>query len=63
MQYLPLGDLRTCLQKPMPEDEVRTIVEQILQGLQCMRLHDFVHKDLKPAVNAIQPTSKADQID
>jgi hypothetical protein len=48
MEYLPHGDLRKHLVRPLPEDEARTIGRQVLEGLKCMHENGFVHRDLKP---------------
>ncbi|KAH7128953.1 kinase-like domain-containing protein [Dactylonectria macrodidyma] len=48
MEYLPLGDLESCLAKPLSEDEARTITRQVLQGLTFMHEHKFAHRDIKP---------------
>jgi calcium/calmodulin-dependent protein kinase I len=50
MEYLPHGDLSGYLDEfgPLPEHEVQQIAHQILEGLQCMHNHKFVHRDLKP---------------
>lgn len=57
MEYLPLGSLNSdSVPKPMRELDVRLIVRQILQGLEHMRAHGFVHRDLKPDVSEPRPT-------
>jgi serine/threonine protein kinase len=57
MEYLPLGSLRSPhFQKPMRELDVRLIVRQVLQGLEHMRAHGFVHRDLKPDVSGHSQT-------
>ncbi|KAJ5817346.1 hypothetical protein N7447_009579 [Penicillium robsamsonii] len=51
MEYLELGDLHNYLLKkkqPLPELEARSIMSQILEGLDLMHGNDFVHRDLKP---------------
>lgn len=52
MEYLPNGDLEKYLGSPLPEEEARDIVHQVLEGLQFMHENDFTHRDLKPAVSA-----------
>ncbi len=51
MEYLPLGDLETRLQAPLPEDQARVITRQVLQGLVFMHQNKFAHRDLKPGVS------------
>ncbi|KAI8652545.1 Protein kinase domain-containing protein [Fusarium keratoplasticum] len=48
MEYLPLGDLQSYLDNPLPDREARTITEQILQGIDFMHRSKFAHRDLKP---------------
>ncbi|KAL8669334.1 MAG: hypothetical protein Q9168_006070 [Polycauliona sp. 1 TL-2023] len=50
MEYLKHGDLHGYLGSPLPEDQSRNIVLQLLEGLQFMHDFDFTHRDLKPAV-------------
>lgn len=50
MEYLELGSLDSVA-KPMHEDQSRSIVRQILEGLEHMRAHGFIHRDLKPSVS------------
>ncbi|VUC24930.1 unnamed protein product [Clonostachys rosea] len=49
MEYLEHGDLQSHLNRPFPEDEVRDIVFQLLEGLSFMHENGFAHRDLKPA--------------
>ncbi|CAG9984320.1 unnamed protein product [Clonostachys byssicola] len=49
MEYLEHGDLQSHLVRPFPEDEVRDIVFQLLEGLSFMHENGFAHRDLKPA--------------
>lgn len=51
MEYLPLGDLESFLKKPLPESQSRSIVLQILQGLEFMHESQFAHRDMKPGVS------------
>ena len=51
MEYMPQGDLHRFLGSPLPENEGRSIVAQILDGLQFMHEYDFAHRDLKPKVS------------
>lgn len=52
MEYCPYGDLGTYLktQGPVPENTVKDIASQILQGLSLMHAEGFAHRDLKPSV-------------
>lgn len=50
MEYFRLGSLRSA-PKPMREVEGRSVIRQILQGLEHMRAHGFIHRDLKPDVS------------
>lgn len=53
MEYIPLGDLEQNTQAQggiVPENGIREIVVQILEGLKIMHLENFVHRDLKPKV-------------
>ncbi|KAG0123956.1 kinase-like domain-containing protein [Tuber indicum] len=48
MEYFERGDLRRRLNKPLPEDVVQRITEQVLNGLQVMHENGIAHRDLKP---------------
>ncbi|RSM14886.1 hypothetical protein CEP52_001103 [Fusarium oligoseptatum] len=48
MEYLPLGDLQSYLNNPLPDCEARTITEQTLQGIDFMHRSKIAHRDLKP---------------
>lgn len=48
MEYLPNGDLSNCIKEPLPENECKLIVAQLLEGLSFMHEHGFAHRDLKP---------------
>lgn len=50
MEYLPLGDLQSYLNNPLPDSEARTITEQTLQGIEFMHRSKIAHRDLKPKV-------------
>lgn len=50
MEYFPNGDLINCVEKPLPEPEVRILSYQLLAALQSMHQKDFAHRDLKPSV-------------
>jgi serine/threonine protein kinase len=55
MEYLEIGDLLTYLyHKPsLPENEVKEIAYQILDGLNMMHENGFSHRDLKPEVSSL----------
>ena len=50
MEYFELGDLRKYLRPtvPLPEDECRDVIRQLLAGLDIMHDDSFAHRDLKP---------------
>ncbi|KAE9363175.1 kinase-like protein [Stipitochalara longipes BDJ] len=48
MEYLPLGDLATCVPATIEENEVKQITAQIFRGLEIMHAEGFAHRDLKP---------------
>jgi serine/threonine protein kinase len=52
MEYFPLGDLRRSMEAspPFTEESAADIVQQLLQGIQCMHESGFAHRDLKPGV-------------
>lgn len=52
MEYFPLGDLQKYIDSndPMPEDDAREVVYQVLEGLSLMHAELFVHRDVKPGV-------------
>lgn len=53
MEYVPLGDLESNVgqAKKIAEIEARSIIEQLLSGLEIMHAESFAHRDLKPQVN------------
>ena len=51
MEYFPNGDLINCVEKPLPELEVRIISYQLLAALQSMHQKNFAHRDLNPSVS------------
>ncbi|CUS11460.1 unnamed protein product, partial [Tuber aestivum] len=48
MEYLEEGDLRNHSRTPLPQETVRTISKQLLQGLKVMHQEGIAHRDLKP---------------
>lgn len=50
MEYLELGDLHQCVSGPMPEEEAKLIVLQLIEALEFMHQKSFAHRDLKPSV-------------
>lgn len=50
MEYLEHGDLNRYLYQPLPEDQVKSIVLQLAEGLVHMHDNGFAHRDLKPLV-------------
>jgi serine/threonine protein kinase len=53
MEYFPLGDLQNYLSLPLPENEVKQITSQVLEGLTFMHDNGFAHRDLKPTVSLV----------
>ncbi|KAG0643257.1 kinase-like domain-containing protein, partial [Tuber brumale] len=49
MEYLPEGDLTKHIDTPLPQETVRNISKQILEGLIVMHQNGIAHRDLKPA--------------
>lgn len=52
MEYCELGDLQGYLSSNprLPEQQAQEITFQLLEGMRYMHVHDFAHRDLKPAV-------------
>src|SRR5213079_717188 len=50
MEYFSHGDLSSFIEKGIPEEEVKLITIQLLEGLTIMHENLFTHRDLKPAV-------------
>ena len=50
MEHLSEGDLTKRIGSPLPQETVRTISKQILDGLEVMHQKGIAHRDLKPAV-------------
>ncbi|PUU79037.1 kinase-like domain-containing protein [Tuber borchii] len=49
MEYLKEGDLTRHIGSPLPQESVRNISKQILEGLKLMHQQGIAHRDLKPA--------------
>ncbi|VUC28868.1 unnamed protein product [Clonostachys rosea] len=49
MEYYQWGDLSRHLYSPLPEEEVRQIISQVLEGIVYMHEKGFMHRDLKPS--------------
>ncbi|KAJ0419060.1 kinase-like domain-containing protein [Aspergillus carlsbadensis] len=47
MEYLEHGSLASHLSRPLPEDEVKHITFQVLEGLSSLHESGFVHRDIK----------------
>lgn len=54
LDYLPLGDLQTFVEKhgPLAEQDAHQIVSQVLHGLGIMHEAGFAHRDVKPQVRS-----------
>jgi len=50
MEYLQEGDLTKYIGKPLPQETVKTISMQILEGLKVMHQEGITHRDIKPTV-------------
>jgi serine/threonine protein kinase len=59
MEYMPGGDLEASLldlesltesELAIPEEDIKEITSQILEGLKIMHAEGFAHRDLKPKV-------------
>jgi serine/threonine protein kinase len=51
MELARYGDLHDCIERPLPEIEVREITRQIVEALEIMHSKKFAHRDLKPSVS------------
>jgi serine/threonine protein kinase len=56
-EYVEGGDLRGLLSRgrPLPIDQVRSIVSQVGEALKCLHEKGIIHRDLKPE-NVLRPT-------
>jgi serine/threonine protein kinase len=59
MEYMPGGDLEANLLHleslkehglAIPEEDIKEIASQLLEGLKIMHAEGFAHRDLKPKV-------------
>lgn len=48
MEYCPNGDLKKCIGKGIPENQINNIAVNILKGLYALHINGKVHRDLKP---------------
>jgi hypothetical protein len=53
MEYFPLGDLEKFMRDspPFSEEASMQIVQQLLEGVECMHENGFAHRDIKPGVS------------
>jgi calcium/calmodulin-dependent protein kinase I len=56
MEYFPLGDLQNYMieYSPIPEQDVREVIYQVLEGLHYMHHEGYAHRDIKPGVSCRQ---------
>jgi len=57
MEYFQEGDLTRHIGTPLPQETVRNISKQVLEGLKAMHQEGIAHRDLKPAVYSLPDTS------
>ncbi|KAJ0414557.1 kinase-like domain-containing protein [Aspergillus carlsbadensis] len=62
MEYLRFGNLERYMNRSFSEDEARTIVLQVLEGLRFMHEDGFAHRDPKPANMFVASTGPAWQV-
>lgn len=48
MEYIPCGDLESCIEAGLTESDVRQIAYQVLDGMRIMHDLDLAHRDIKP---------------
>ncbi|OJJ97464.1 hypothetical protein ASPACDRAFT_123332 [Aspergillus aculeatus ATCC 16872] len=48
MEFFPLGDLEGHISESLPEEEVKDITTNLLNGLRIIHAEQFTHRDLKP---------------
>ncbi|RAH43214.1 kinase-like protein [Aspergillus brunneoviolaceus CBS 621.78] len=48
MEFFPLGDLESHISESIPEEEVKDITTNLLNGLRIIHAEQFTHRDLKP---------------
>jgi len=50
MEYPQDGDLTKYIGEPLPQETVKTISVQILEGVKIMHEEGMAHRDVKPSV-------------
>jgi len=50
MEYIEEGDFTKHIGTPLPQETVKNISKQMLEGLNVMHQQGIAHRDLKPAV-------------
>ena len=64
MEYLEEGNLSKNISTlaPLPQETVKTISKQILEGLKVMHQEGITHGDIKPAVLALPSSTSLDHV-
>ena len=64
MEYLEEGDLSKYISTlaPLPQETIKTISKQILEGLKVMHQEGITHRDIKPAVLALPLNTSLDNV-